>query len=163
VGKALAGPVDLAISPDGRFVYVASSIADAVAILRRDRATGVLTQSLTRRGCISQSGGGGLCTVGRGLDEVWGIDVSPDGRNLYAVSSKVNMLSAIARDQVTGRLSQLPGRFGCLIRGAGFGCPEGRGLTVAVAVDVSPDGRNVYVASEDTYLGSVAVFRRLVR
>jgi DNA-binding beta-propeller fold protein YncE len=163
VGKALAGPVDLAISPDGRFVYVASSIADAVAILRRDRATGVLTQSLTRRGCISQSGGGGLCTVGRGLDEVWGIDVSPDGRNLYAVSSKVNMLSAIARDQVTGRLSQLPGRFACFIRAGGFGCPEGRGLTVAVAVDVSPDGRNVYVASEDTYLGSVAVFRRLVR
>jgi DNA-binding beta-propeller fold protein YncE len=163
VGKALAGPVDLSISPDGRFVYVASSIADAVAILRRDRATGVLTQSLTRRGCISQSGGGRLCTVGRGLDEVWGIDVSPDGRNLYAVSSKVNMLSAIARDQTTGRLTQLPGRFACFIRAGGFGCPEGRGLTVAVAVTVSPDGRNVYVASEDIYLGSVAVFRRLGR
>ena len=43
------------------------------------------------------------------------------------------------------------------------GCPEGRGLTVAVAVTVSPDGRNVYVASEDTYLGSVAIFRRLAR
>ena len=163
VGRALAGAVDLAISPDGRFVYAASSIADAVAILRRDRATGVLTQSLTRRGCISQSGGGGLCTVGRGLDEVWGIDVSPDGRNLYAVSSKVNALSAISRDQTTGRLTQLPGRFGCFIRAGGFGCPEGRGLTVAVAVTVSPDGRNVYVASEDIYLGSVAVFRRLAR
>jgi DNA-binding beta-propeller fold protein YncE len=163
VGKALAGPVDLAVSPDGRFVYAASSIADAVAILRRDRATGVLTQSLTRAGCISQSGGGGLCTRGRGLDEVWGISVSADGRNLYAVSSKVNMLSAMARDQVTGRLSQLPGRFGCFIRAGGFGCQEGRGLTVAVAVTVSPDGRNVYVASEDIYLGSVAVFRRLAR
>lgn len=163
VGKALAGPVDLVVSPDGRFVYAASSIADAVAILRRDRATGVLTQSLTRAGCISQSGGGGLCTRGRGLDEVWGISMSPDGRNLYAVSSRVNMLSAIARNQVTGRLSQLPGRFGCFIRAGGFGCPEGRGLTVAVAVTVSPDGRNVYVASEDIYLGSVAVFRRLGR
>jgi hypothetical protein len=29
-----------------------------------------------------------------------------------------------------------------------------------VAVAVSPDGRNVYVASEDAYLGSVAIFRR---
>lgn len=163
VGRALAGAVDLAISPEGRFVYAASSIADAVAILRRDRATGVLTQSLTRAGCISQSGGGGLCARGRGLDEVWGITVSPDGRNLYAVSSKVNMLSAIARNQVTGLLGQLPGRFGCFIRAGGFGCPEGRGLTVAVAVTVSPDGRNVYVASEDIYLGSVAVFRRLAR
>jgi DNA-binding beta-propeller fold protein YncE len=163
VGKALSGPVDLAVSRDGRFVYVASAIADGVAILRRDRATGELTQDLTRRGCISQSGGGGLCIRGRGLDEVWGIAVSPDGRNLYAVSSKVNMLSAMARNQTTGRLSQLPGRFACFIRAGGFGCPEGRGLTVAVAVTVSPDGRNVYVASEDTYLGSLAVFRRLAR
>jgi DNA-binding beta-propeller fold protein YncE len=163
VGKALSGAVDLAISPDGRFVYVASSIGDAVAILRRDRATGVLTQSLTRTGCISQSGGGGLCMRGRGLDEVWGIALSPDGRNLYAVSSRVNMLSALARDQTTGRLTQLPGRFACFIRAGGFGCREGRGLTVAVAVTVSPDGRNVYVASEDIYLGSVAVFRRLVK
>jgi DNA-binding beta-propeller fold protein YncE len=163
VGKALGGPVDLAISPDGRFVYAAASVGDALAILRRDRATGVLTQSLTRRGCISQSGGGGRCMRGRGLDEVWGIALSPDGRNLYAVSSKVNMLSAIARDQTTGRLSQLPGRYGCFIRAGGFGCREGRGLTVAVAVTVSPDGRNVYAASEDIYLGSVAVFRRLAR
>ena len=163
VGKALAGPVDLAISPDGRYVYTAASTGDAVAILRRDRATGVLTQSLTRAGCISQSGGGGRCVRGRGLDEVWGIALSPDGRNLYAVSSKVNMLSAVARNQVSGRLTQLPGRYGCFIRAGGLGCPEGRGLTVAVAVTVSPDGRNVYVASEDIYLGSVAIFRRLVR
>ena len=100
---------------------------------------------------------------GRGLDEVWGVTLSPDGSNLYAVSSKVNMLSAMARDKATGRLAQLAGRFGCFIRAGGFGCPDGRGLTVAVAVVVSPDGRNVYVASEDTYLGSVAVFRRLTR
>jgi hypothetical protein len=30
-------------------------------------------------------------------------------------------------------------------------------------VTVSPDGRSVYVASEDAYLGSVAVFRRRIR
>ena len=88
--------------------------------------------------------------------------VSPDGRNVYGVSARVNMLGAMARDRSTGRLSQLPGRYGCFIRGRGglLGCPEGRGLTVAVAVTVSRDGRNVYVTSEDTYLGSVAIFRR---
>ena len=35
-------------------------------------------------------GGGGRCGVGRALDEVWGIAVSPDGRNVYHVSAKVN-------------------------------------------------------------------------
>ena len=161
--RGLAGPVDLAITRDGRNVYTASSVGDAIAILQRDRTTGVLSQEPGRVGCISQSGGGGRCTRGRALDEVWGVALSPDGRNVYGVSAKVNMLGAMARDRSTGRLSQLPGRHGCFIRGRGglFGCFEGRGLTVAVAVTVSPDGRNVYVTSEDTYLGSVAIFRRI--
>jgi DNA-binding beta-propeller fold protein YncE len=161
VGRALAGPVDLAITADGRSVYAAASIADGITILRRDRTTGELSQRPGRAGCISQEGGGGRCRVGRALDEVWSVAVSPDGRNVYNVSSKVNMLGAIARNRSTGRLAQLPGRFACFIRAGFGGCPEGRGLTVAVAVTVSPDGRNVYVASEDVYLGAVAVFRRL--
>jgi DNA-binding beta-propeller fold protein YncE len=159
-GRALTGPVDLAVTPDGLGVYVASSRSDGVAILRRDPRTGALTQSLNRTGCISQDGGGGRCLKGRALDEVWGVALSPDGRNLYAVSAKVNMLGAIARSRSTGRLRQLPGRYACFIRAGGLGCPDGRGLTVAVAVTVSPDGRNVYVASEDAYLGSVAIFKR---
>ncbi len=162
-GRGLAGPVDLAVTRDGRNVYTASSIGDAIAILTRNRATGVLSQASGRAGCISQGGGGGRCVRGHALDEVWSVAVSPDGRNVYDVSSKVNMLGAMARDPSTGRLTQLPGRYGCFIRGRGglLGCPEGRGLTVAVAVTVSRDGRNVYVASEDTYLGSVAIFRRI--
>lgn len=161
--RAFTGPVDLAVSPDGRYVYVASSVADAVAVLHRNRASGALTQPRGRRGCLGQGTGARGCAPGRALDEVWGVALSPDGRNLYAVSAKVNTLIAAARNRATGRLTQLPGRSGCFIRAGGFGCPEGRGLTVAVAVTVSPDGRNVYVASEDTYLGSVAVFRRLAR
>lgn len=159
-GRVLRGPVDLAVTADGREVYVASSISDGLAVLHRDRATGALTQSPGKAGCISQGGGGGRCAAGRALDEVWGVAVSPDGRNVYAVSAKVNTLAALARDESSGRLAQLPGRYGCFIRAGGFGCPEGRGLTVAVAVTVSPDGRNVYAASEDAYLGAVAVFRR---
>jgi DNA-binding beta-propeller fold protein YncE len=159
-GRALRGPVDLAITADGREVYVASSISDGIAVLHRNRGTGALTQSRGRAGCISQGGGRGRCADGRALDEVWGVAVSRDGRNVYAVSAKVNTLAALARDESSGTLAQLPGRYGCFIRAGGFGCPDGRGLTVAVAVTVSPDGRNVYAASEDAYLGAIAVFRR---
>ena len=60
-GRSMAGPVDLAIAPGGRGVYVASSISDGVAVLRRDRTTGALGQSLSRAGCISQDGSGGRC------------------------------------------------------------------------------------------------------
>jgi DNA-binding beta-propeller fold protein YncE len=162
-GRALRGPVDLAISPDGRTVYTASSVSDGIAALRRDRTTGALSQSPSRGGCVSQGARARRCVGGRALDEVWGVAISPDGRNVYAVSSKVNALGALARDPESGTLTQLPGRLGCFIRAGGFGCPEGRGLTVAVAVAVSPDGRNVYVASEDAYLGSLAIFRRLGR
>ena len=68
----------------------------------------------------------------------------------------------MTRNRASGRLAPLPGRFACFIRGGGFGCAEGRGLTVAVDVTVSPDGRNVYAASEDAYLGAIAIFRRYV-
>jgi DNA-binding beta-propeller fold protein YncE len=161
--RGLAGPVDLVVTPDGRNVYTASSVGDAIAILARNRATGVLSQVPGRAGCISQGGGGGRCIRGNGLDEVWSVAASPDGRNVYGVSTKVNMLGAMARNPSTGGLTQLPGRYGCFIRGRGglLGCPEGRGLTGAVSVTVTRNGRNVYVASQDIYLGSVAIFRRI--
>jgi DNA-binding beta-propeller fold protein YncE len=160
-GRGLRGPVELSIAPDGRDLYTASSLGDAVAVLRRNRTTGELRQPRGRKGCISQGGTGGRCIVGRALDEVWGVATSPDGRNVYAVSARVNAMGIIARNETTGTLAPLPGRFACFIRGRGQGCPEGRGLTVAVAVTVSPDGRNVYVASEDSHLGAIAIFRRL--
>jgi DNA-binding beta-propeller fold protein YncE len=166
-GHALRGPVELALTPDGRGVYVASSTSDAVTILRRSRRTGALSQPRGRAGCISQVGERrpfrGPCMPGRALDEVWSLAVSPDGLNVYTVSTKVNALGINARNPTTGRLAPLPGKRACFIRGGGFGCAKGRGLTVAVSVVVSPDGRNVYVASEDTQLGAIAIFRRLTR
>ena len=146
----------------GDNVYVASSIGDAIAILARNRAIG-RAQPGARTSRLHKPGRHRWPLHPRqGLDEVWSVAVSPDGRNVYGVSTKVNMLGAMARDPSTGGLTQMPGRYGCFIRGRGglLGCPEGRGLTGAVSVTVSRDGRNVYVASDDIYLGSVAIFRR---
>ena len=93
-GRALRGPVDLAISRDGRHIYTASSLSDGVAILRRDPER-VLSANGSAAGAASARTAAGDGQSGRGLDEVWGIALSPDGRNGYAVSPRVNMLSAI--------------------------------------------------------------------
>jgi DNA-binding beta-propeller fold protein YncE len=160
VGRALNDPTGVDISPDGRNVYVASFVSDAVAVLRREPDSGALTQPPGSAGCFSQAGGGG-CRSGRALDGAHAIAVSADGRNVYVASEEVNAISVFARARSTGALSQLPGRWACLIRGGVLGCPPGRGLTAAVGITVSQDGRNVYVVSVDRELGGIGIFRRL--
>ena len=43
----------IAISPDGRDVYVASGGSDAIAVFARNPATGALTQLSGKRGCVA--------------------------------------------------------------------------------------------------------------
>ncbi len=52
-----------------------------------DRTTGVLTQLPGEEGCIGLYGNDGLCTEGRALRHALRVDVSPDGRHVYAGSS----------------------------------------------------------------------------
>jgi hypothetical protein len=49
---------------------------------------------------------------------------------------------------VTGALTQLPGRDGFLNSSGRLGCAVARGLTGAISVAVSPDGRHSYLAGE---------------
>ena len=67
-GKALDFAAGLAISPDGKSVYVASLNSDAVAVFQRDTTTGELTQLAGTAGCISETGSGGDCADGKALD-----------------------------------------------------------------------------------------------
>ena len=157
IGRALGNPSGVAVSPDGRSVYLAAFDGDSLAVFRRAGATGGLTQPAGRAGCVKQSGGLG-CAAGRVLDGVHDAVVSPDGRNLYAVTEQINAMSVFGRDPGSGRLHQLPGRWACFIRGGVLGCPAGRGLTTAVAVTMSRDGRNVYTVSGEKN-GAVGIFR----
>ena len=109
--RGLAGPVDLAVTR-GRAERVHGRLGR-----RRDRdaaarqATGELTQPAGGAWVHQPGGGGGRCIRGRALDEVWSVAVSPDGRNVYGVSARVNMLGAMARDRVDRHgCSQLPGQ-----------------------------------------------------
>ena len=66
-GWVLDGPERIAVSADGRNVYVASNLSGAVAVFDRDTATGALTQKAGLAACISEMGSGGDCVDGFSL------------------------------------------------------------------------------------------------
>ncbi|MEW6271719.1 MAG: beta-propeller fold lactonase family protein [Thermodesulfobacteriota bacterium] len=146
-GIGLGSAASVAISPDGRSVYVASA-SDAVAVFARDAATGALTQLAEPYGCVSQSGSGGQCTQGKALDGARAVAVSRDGEFVYVGSELSRAVAVFSRDRRTGALTQLPGEDGCIAdNGSIETCTDGVGLGGPVAVTISPNGRNVYVAS----------------
>lgn len=163
--RALAGPAPflgseaIAISPDGKNVYVASSRSDAITVFKRNTSTGKLTQGAGVAGCIATKGGGG-CATGIGLEGPNSVAVSPDGRNVYATSLNSNAIDVFARNPSTGALTQASAGTGggCIANVPTSGCVTGRALDGPDVVVVSPDGRNVYVGA---FKGSaIAVFTR---
>jgi DNA-binding beta-propeller fold protein YncE len=159
--RALRGPAPflgseaVAISPDGRDVYVAASASNAIAVFKRNARTGRLTQGAGATGCIAANGSGG-CAIGLGLEGPNSVAVSADGKNVYATSLNSNAIDILRRNPATGALTQAEG--GCIANVPTSGCSTGRALDGPDVVTVSPDGLNVYVGS---FKGnSIAVFTR---
>jgi DNA-binding beta-propeller fold protein YncE len=141
-GRGLAGAGGVAVA--GHYLYVASARSGAVAIFKRDPATGALHQLAGTAGCVSESGKDG-CATGRGLSFAFSLAINPDGRNLYVAG--LDDVATFARNPRTGRLTQLPGGQGCIAEFPGDGCSPGRALNDVASIAVSPDGQNVYAAS----------------
>ncbi len=140
----------IAISPDGRNVYVAASGSDAIAVFDRSRATGALTQPKGKAGCVASAAGHAKgargCGLAIGLDAPNSVAVSPDGKNVYATTRDGASVIAFHRNRVTGQLRQLPPSASGCISGLPIpGCTAGRALKWPDVVVVSPDGKNVYV------------------
>jgi DNA-binding beta-propeller fold protein YncE len=150
---------DLAVSPDGRDLYVAS-IGGAVSVLRIGSG-GRLRQLAGKAGCMSTTGRAG-CREVRQLAHSETVAVSPDGRTVYVgVSARgVGGVLTFARDKRTGALRKT----GCLGEGGNRGCTTVRtNFRGPADLAVSPDGRSVYMASGDRSgigAGIVVVFAR---
>ncbi|MBX3415310.1 MAG: beta-propeller fold lactonase family protein [Pirellulales bacterium] len=85
----------LRISPDGKFLYAAGQNDNSIAIFDRNSLNGQLTY------LSSYSNGGVL----NGLTAVNAMNISNDGKFLYASSEQNHSLSTFARDQSTGALT----------------------------------------------------------
>jgi DNA-binding beta-propeller fold protein YncE len=150
----------LALSPDGRNVYVAVDRS----VVKLDRArNGRLQRAKGYRGCHANRKG---CPVARGVVNAGGVALSADGRSLYVASERG--VAVFRRNARSGALRQLPGPAGCIARDDGDGCTSGRGVggsdgpatmngkITGRRIVVSPDGTRVYAASN----AGVAVFAR---
>jgi DNA-binding beta-propeller fold protein YncE len=131
------GPIGIAVSPDGKSLYVADSKSSTggeggvVTVFARSTATGQLT--------FQQEVGAGT--------SAHDVLVSPDGKDVYVANYNENTISEYERNTSTGSLVAL-------------------GAQTTVALDshphglaISPDGRTLYV-TESQQNGKVVWFTR---
>jgi DNA-binding beta-propeller fold protein YncE len=167
---AVNGADALAVSGGGRFVYVGAANAASVSAFARARHGELvpLPEDLGGYfGCVSGKPLAGTRPARCGgrasaLAGVAALAISPDGRNLYAVSYGLapgeDSIVTLRRDPGNGGLRPLPGTRGCLQSLPGDGCRALAGLEGASAITISANGRFVYVASQVS--GAVRGFLR---
>lgn len=150
-GDALLGADSVAVSPDGRQVYVASHSSNGIAWLSRDASTGRLAPA----GCIKNFPRADRCRAGFGLDGTSGVAVSPDGKNVYVTADEPGSVSVFSRDASSGDLQPVM----CVSENGSDGlCADGTALLGASSVTVAPDGRQVFVTAAT--VGGVTSYAR---
>jgi hypothetical protein len=97
-------------------------------------------------GCIADDGSATSCTDGHGLIGAAALAISPDGKNAYVAAGGSGALAVLKRDS-GGAITQPAGTLGCVSDTGSSSCADGTALAGAQGVTLSPDGRNVYVAS----------------
>jgi 6-phosphogluconolactonase (cycloisomerase 2 family) len=136
----LERPFRLAISPDGKHIYVPAIVADAVVVLARN-VDGTLSFVEAQRN--------GLDTPDQ-PDFPKAVAVSADGNNVYVTTEWDSKLIVYSRNSATGALTYVETHQN--------GVDGVSGIGLGIAVTVSADGENVYVAGPND--NAVAVFNR---
>jgi hypothetical protein len=155
----------MAVSPDGRSLYVAYHTS--VIAFARDRATGALQQLAGQSGClVREAVHDSPCVSARAIRGAENLVVAPDGRTVYLTfaGNRTSGVAVFDRDLDSGALAQLPGEKGCVSAGLP-GCTRARQVTRTSDVQIAPDGRTVYVTTaiypgDGSGRGGIAIFNR---
>lgn len=130
-----------AVTSQGRFVYVASHVSGSLAVFVRDASADTVAFVTA-----FLDGSGGV----HGLAGADGVAASPDGTDVFVAAADDDALVVFRRDLPGGPLSYRETLYD------GFNGVDG--LDGAAAVAVSPDGRQVFVASR--FADALVVFSR---
>lgn len=133
-----AGPRHFRFHPTGPWVYLLGELDGSITLLDRDPASGSLT--VRERASALPDGF---------TDKPWGADIqiTPNGRYLYASERTSSTLAAFAIDAKTGSLRKI-GSFATEKQPRGFAIdPTGRYL---IAVGQASNGLTVHAIQQDT-------------
>lgn len=135
----MAGTYGIAISPDGKYVYVSGINDDGIVVLRRntDGTLRLLGANFVQ-----------AYTNTAQLDQAYDLAVSPEGTHLYATGYAADSLVVFTRSVQSGVITY----------STRYTASTVPGLNGVFRVIVSPDGQFVYTASYDS--DSVTAFRR---
>ncbi|MDQ8185178.1 beta-propeller fold lactonase family protein [Pelagicoccus sp. SDUM812002] len=137
-------PRALALSPDGKFLYVASANNDALSILSRDTETGAIANVAN---VLDDTGG----VVN--LDGPHAISISSDGAYVYIAAVSSDSVTSFERNATTGGLTY----YQSIVSEA----EDSWDMNGPISIGTSPDGEHVYLGS-GSGTHSILTFRREV-
>src|SRR5262249_10811652 len=121
--------VSIAVSPDGRHIYVAGYGDNAVSVFARIGPTGIpLFLEVPKDGVAGVDG----------LLGAYSVAVSPDGKHVYVAGNLEDAIAVFSRDAMTGHLTFVE------VEKNGVGGVAG--LAAIDSLTLSPDGKHVYAA-----------------
>jgi 6-phosphogluconolactonase (cycloisomerase 2 family) len=148
----LGGATDVAVSPDGKNVYVLGSGDEAIAEFTR-KSDGTLAEL----GCIADTHApqGTSCASNEsaaGLFNTQAIVVAPDGKDVYVAGQDDSGVGAIAEfaRAADGTLTAVSGHE-CIGEGSQSLCDDisARGIAQPTALAISRDGQTVYAVDQN--------------
>jgi 6-phosphogluconolactonase (cycloisomerase 2 family) len=139
----MTSPYGVAISPDGKNVYVVGYTSDTLQVFSRDPLTGQLGANPIQEFQDHTQ-----------LDGAIRVYVSSDGKNVYVTAANAGQILAYARNQSSGLLTLLDRVADCT---PGPGCFTTQ-LAGSYGVAISPDGQFLYVSSIND--NAITIFKR---